>query len=243
METLAQTAFNRPMNMNGDTTTLIVGGAGKTGRRVAERLRARGVPVRIASRSSAPAFDWEDRAGWPAALAGAQAAYVTYYPDLAVPGAADAIGALTETAHAAGLRRLVLLSGRGEREAEAAEQVVQASPIDSTIVRASWFSQNFSEGHFAEPVAAGEVALPVGEVREPFVDADDIADVAVAALTEDGHAGRLYEVTGPRALDVRGGRRRRSPAPAVARSPTCPSRWTTTSPGRRRPACPTTRSG
>ena len=98
------------------------------------------------------------------------------------------------------MRRLVLLSGRGEREAEAAEQVVQASPIDSTIVRASWFSQNFSEGHFAEPVAAGEVALPVGEVREPFVDADDIADVAVAALTEDGHAGRLYEVTGPRPL-------------------------------------------
>ena len=94
----------------------------------------------------------------------------------------------------------MLLSGRGEEEAQRAEAELRASGADWTIVRCSWFSQNFSEDHLREPVLAGEVALPVGDVPEPFVDADDIADVAVAALTEDGHAGELYELTGPRLL-------------------------------------------
>lgn len=199
MEAPAATVFNGAMNMN-DFTTLVIGGTGKTGRRVAERLGERGLPVRIGSRTAEPGFDWDDPGGWAAALAGVDAAYVSYYPDLAVPGSTDAIGTLTEVAREAGLSRLVLLSGRGEREAEAAEQVVLASGIESTVVRASWFNQNFDEGHFAEPVMAGEIALPVGDVREPFVDTDDIADVAVAALTEDGHAGKLYEVTGPRLM-------------------------------------------
>jgi uncharacterized protein YbjT (DUF2867 family) len=188
--------------MSNDTqnTTLVLGGTGKTGRRVAERLQARGVPVRIGSRSSAPPFDWEDRDTWAAALEGATSAYVSYYPDLAVPGAPEAIAALSELAVEAGTRRLVLLSGRGEPEAQRAEQVLQESGADWTIVRCSWFSQNFSEGAFVEQVLAGEVALPAGPVPEPFVDVEDIADVAVAALTEDGHAGQLYELTGPRLL-------------------------------------------
>lgn len=179
---------------------LVVGGTGKTGRRVAERLAARGVPVRIGSRSANPAFDWEDPSGWAAALDGAGAAYITYYPDLAAPGAPEAVRALVDQALAQGVRRLVLLSGRGEEEAQQAEQVLQASGADWTIVRASWFSQNFSEGVVRDGVVAGEIALPAGDVGEPFVDADDIADVVVAALTEDGHAGQLYEVTGPRLL-------------------------------------------
>lgn len=179
---------------------LVVGGTGKTGRRVAERLTARGVPVRIGSRSATPAFDWEDPSGWAAALDGAGAAYITYYPDLAAPGAPEAVRALVDQALAQGVRRLVLLSGRGEEEAQQAEQVLQASGADWTIVRASWFSQNFSEGVVRDGVVAGEIALPAGDVGEPFVDADDIADVVVAALTEDGHAGQLYEVTGPRLL-------------------------------------------
>ena len=181
-------------------TILVTGGTGKTGRRVAERLNARGVPVRIGSRSGEPPFDWEDRSTWEPALRGTSAAYVSYYPDLAVPGTPELIGALAERAMAAGTRRLVLLSGRGEEEAERAENALKASGADWTIVRCSWFMQNFSESYFAEPLAAGELALPVGDVREPFVDAEDIADVAVAALTEEGHAGRLYELTGPRAL-------------------------------------------
>jgi uncharacterized protein YbjT (DUF2867 family) len=188
--------------MSNDTqnTTLVIGGTGKTGRRVAERLQARGMAVRIGSRSSAPPFDWEDRSTWAPALEGATSAYVSYFPDLAVPGAPEAIAALSELAVETGTRRLVLLSGRGEPEAQRAEQVLQDSGADWTIVRCSWFSQNFSEGAFVEQVLAGEVALPAGPVPEPFVDVEDIADVAVAALTEDGHAGQLYELTGPRLL-------------------------------------------
>ena len=82
-----------------------------------------------------------------------------------------------------------------------AEQALQATDADWTIVRSAWFHQNFDEGHFVEPVRAGVIELPVGSVEEPFVDADDVADVAVAALTENGrHIGELYEVTGPRML-------------------------------------------
>ena len=182
--------------------TLVLGGTGKTGRRVAERLWARGLPMLIGSRSGTPPFDWEDRTTWAPALRGARAAYVSYYPDLAAPGAPEVVGALAAGAAAAGVERLVLLSGRGEDEAQRSEATAAEADVDLTVVRASWFAQNFSEGYLLEPVLAGEVALPVGDVPEPFIDVDDIADVAVAALTEDGHAGRVYEVTGPRALTL-----------------------------------------
>ncbi|MFC4907234.1 NAD(P)H-binding protein [Actinomadura gamaensis] len=180
--------------------TLVLNGTGKTGRRVAERLAGRGVPVRVASRSAETRFDWTDETTWPAALDGVRAVYLAYAPDLAVPGAPKAIAAFCEAAVEAGVRRLVLLSGRGESEAEVCEDIVRGCGTDWTIVRAAWFFQNFTESDFAGYVRAGHLALPVGDVPEPFVDADDIADVAVAALTEDGHRGRLYELTGPRAL-------------------------------------------
>jgi len=179
-------------------TTLVLGGTGKTGRRVAERLRARNLPVRIGSRSGAPPFDWEKPDTWPAALHGVDAVYISYYPDVAAPGAANVIQAITDLAVRSGVGRLLLLSGRGEREAQHCEQIVRESGAEWTVLRASWFSQNFSENFFLEPVLAGEVALPAGNVGEPFVDADDIADVAAAALTEEGHAGQTYELTGPR---------------------------------------------
>lgn len=178
-------------------TTLVLGGTGKTGRRVVERLQARRLPVRAASRSGDRPFDWDDRSTWKAALGGASAAYVSYFPDLAIPGAGDAVGSFAELAVEQGVRRLVLLSGRGEEEAQRAERIVQAAGAEWTIVRCSWFSQNFSESFLLEPVLAGEVALPAGDVGEPFVDAEDIADVAAAALTESGHAGQVYELTGP----------------------------------------------
>ena len=179
---------------------LIVGGTGKTGRRVAERLIARGVPIRIGSRRASPAFDWENPESWAIALEGVSAAYITYYPDLAVPGASDAVGDLARLAVRKGVKRLVLLSGRGEPEAQRAEQALQASGADWTIVRASWFMQNFNESMLLGPILAGEMSLPVSSVREPFVDADDIADIVTAALTDDRHIGQLYEVTGPRML-------------------------------------------
>ncbi|HEY1298578.1 MAG TPA: NmrA family transcriptional regulator [Chloroflexota bacterium] len=180
---------------------LVLGGTGKTGRRVAERLRERGRVVRIGSRSGEIPFDWDRPVTWEPALRGIKAAYLTYYPDLAVPGAAESVGALAQLAVQNGIQRLVLLSGRGgEPEALRAEQAVQAAGAHWTVVRCSWFSQNFSEGYLLEPVLSGEVALPVDGVPEPFVDAEDIADVAVAALTGDGHSERVYELTGPRTL-------------------------------------------
>lgn len=179
---------------------LVLGGTGKTGRRVAERLKARGVATRIASRSTTPAFDWQDPSGWDAALEGVTAAYLTYAPDLAIPGATDAIRRFVDRAVARGVQRLVLLSGRGEEEAQACERIVQAAGVEWTVVRASWFLQNFSEGEFLGMVQAGAITLPAADIPEPFIDADDIADVALAALTEEGHAYETYEVTGPRAL-------------------------------------------
>jgi uncharacterized protein YbjT (DUF2867 family) len=180
--------------------TLVLGASGKTGRRVAAGLEAKGHPVRRGSRSGQPPFDWNREAGWDACLEGVGAAYITYAPDLAVPGAADAIAAFVRKAEERGVGRLVLLSGRGEEEAQACERIVQASRIPSTVVRASWFNQNFSEGAFVDMVQAGRITLPAGEVPEPFVDVDDIAEVAIAALTEAGHAGEVYEVTGPRVM-------------------------------------------
>jgi uncharacterized protein YbjT (DUF2867 family) len=179
---------------------LVVGGTGKTGRRVVDRLRAQGRSVRVGSRSGAPPFDWEDRATWAPAVAGVTGAYVSYFPDLAVPGAAAAVAEVARLAAEADVQRLVLLSGRGEEEAQRAERLVRDAFPAATVVRCSWFAQNFTESYLLEPVLAGEVALPAGHVPEPFVDADDIADVATAALTQDGHAGEIYELTGRRAL-------------------------------------------
>jgi uncharacterized protein YbjT (DUF2867 family) len=125
---------------------------------------------------------------------------MTYFPDIAVPGAAATVGDFARTAVEHGVRRLVLLSGRGEEGALLGEQAVKASGADWTILRSTWFSQNFSEGMFVDQVLGGEVALPVGSVQEPFVDAEDLADVAVAALGDDRHVGQVYELTGPRLL-------------------------------------------
>ncbi|SDI57661.1 NAD(P)H-binding protein [Nonomuraea jiangxiensis] len=181
-------------------TILVLGGTGKTGRRIADRLTALDLPVRIGSRSATPAFGWDDRSTWPQALDGVTAVYLSYYPDLAMPGAYDDIKAFTELAVGKGVRRLVLLSGRGEPEAQASERTVQESGAEWTILRCSWFMQNFSEGHLLDQVLEGVIAIPAEDVPEPFLDVDDIAEAAVAALTEEGHAGKLYEMTGPRLL-------------------------------------------
>ncbi|WP_328455386.1 NmrA family NAD(P)-binding protein [Amycolatopsis sp. NBC_00438] len=182
------------------TNFLVVGGTGKTGRRVADRLRERDLPVRITSRRGAPPFDWADRATWAPVLKGIDAVYLTYYPDLVVPGAADDIRAFTELAITQDVEHLVLLSGRGEEEAEACERIVAAADIGSTILRCSWFAQNFSEHFLLDAVRSGEIVLPAAMVVEPFLDVRDIAEVAVTTLTEPGHTGRLYELTGPRLL-------------------------------------------
>jgi uncharacterized protein YbjT (DUF2867 family) len=181
---------------------LVLGATGKTGHRILDRLAAKGIASRKGSRSAFPAFDWTNEANWDECLAGVEAVYINYAPDLAIPGATDAIQAFVDRAKRHGVKRLVLLSGRGEEEAQACERIVQDSGVDWTVVRASWFNQNFSEGAFVEMVQAGQITLPAVDTPEPFVDVNDIADVAVAALTEPGHAGEVYEVTGPRLLTL-----------------------------------------
>ncbi|RZS90084.1 uncharacterized protein YbjT (DUF2867 family) [Motilibacter rhizosphaerae] len=185
------------------TDITVIGGTGKTGRRVVSRLREHGLAPRVASRTSPVRFDWDDAGTWVPALRGASAAYVAYAPDLAVPGADEQVARLAALATEEGLDRLVLLSGRGEPEAQRAEAAAAAEFPGITVVRASWFMQDFTEAFLADGVRGGELVLPVDpSVREPFVDADDIADVAVRALTEDGLQGRVFEVTGPEALTM-----------------------------------------
>lgn len=190
--------------MNTPQRILVLGGTGKIGRRVASRLSDIDVPIRIGSRRGEPPFDWTDRTTWSPALSGVSSAFISFYPDLSVSGAPASVGGLAEAAVQSGVGKLVLLSGRGEEEAQRSEQAL-AEACDNTatdwsVVRASWFSQNFSESAFAEGVQSGLLSLPVGLVGEPFVDAEDIADVVVAALTEPGHHGEVYEVTGPRLM-------------------------------------------
>lgn len=179
---------------------LVIGGTGKTGRRVVERLKTRDIPVRIGSRAGEPPFDWENPETWAGAIDGMDTVYITFQPDLAVPGARKAIERFTSKAVKGGIQKMVLLSGRGEKEAELCEQVVMNAGANWTIVRASWFNQNFSESFFLDSILAGHIALPRGEALVPYVDADDIADVVVEALLDDKHINQTYELTGPRQL-------------------------------------------
>lgn len=179
---------------------VIIGHNGKTGSRVQYRLQQQGYATRGVSRSSTPAFDWEQPDNWQHAFKGAKAAYVTFYPDLAVTRAQNAIRRLTSVAKAAGVEHLVLLSGRGEDGAQKAEQELISNGLDWNVVRCNWFAQNFSESFMLEGILAGNLALPADTVLEPFVDADDIADVAVAALTRHDLRNQLFELSGPRAL-------------------------------------------
>ncbi|MFD4028692.1 NAD(P)H-binding protein [Streptomyces sp. NPDC058576] len=189
---------------------LVTGGTGKTGRRVVARLRERGVETRAASRSGDTPFDWADPTTWGPALEGATAVYIVPLdtsPSPTVP--------FVEQAVASGVRRLVLLSARGVDVPGyfgpghdvggphgEGERALRGSGVDWTILRPGWFAQNFSEGVFLDGVRDGELALPTGDGKAAFIDADDIAAVAVAALTEDGHAGEEYGLSGPRALGI-----------------------------------------
>lgn len=183
------------------TKILVLGANGKTGRRVLERLEKNAnVEVRAGSRSAAIPFDWEKPETWQAALKDIDSVYISYQPDLAIPSATTAIQLFSGLATQMGVTKMVLLSGRGEKEAQVCEEIVKTNATNWTIVRASWFNQNFSESFFLDPILAGFVALPRAEALEPFTDADDIADVIVTSLLDDKHNGQTYELTGPRLL-------------------------------------------
>lgn len=188
---MIETAQHRP--------TLVLGGTGRTGRRIVERLTRRDIPVRIGSRAGGLRFDWEQPSTWGPVFAGVETAYA-YVPDMVVPNPAEALAGVVQAALAAGTRRLLLLSGRGAERAEACEKVLMSSGADWTILRASFLNQNFSEGYLLGPVLAGHVRLPARDIGEPFCDTEDIADVAATVLAEGSHVGAIYELTGPRAL-------------------------------------------
>lgn len=180
---------------------LVLGATGKTGSRVAQRLTAvAGIEVVLGSRKANPPFDWENAATWENVLAGTDAVYISFQPDLAVPFAPAMIKKFVDVADKSGVSKMVLLSGRGEKEAMVCEEIVKAGAKNWTIIRASWFNQNFSESIFLDPVLSGYVALPRAEVLEPFTDADDIADVIVESLLHENHNHQTYELTGPRVL-------------------------------------------
>ena len=179
---------------------LIVGANGKTGTRVAARLRATETDTLGVSRSTQPAFDWGDASNWPQVLDGVNGAYLTYHPDLSVAESEDHIGTFCRLAAAAGVEHVVLLSGRGEDGAARAERILRDSGLAWNVVQASWFAQNFSESFMLDGVLAGELVIPAGTSREPFIDIDDLADVVVAAFREPALHNRLFEVTGPRAM-------------------------------------------
>ncbi len=183
-----------------DMTIVVTGATGRTGRRVAEAARAAGAKVRAASRATG--FDWRSRATWADVLRGADAAYLAYPTDVGDPEAAEAVGALAREAARLGVRRLALLSARGEDRARPTEEALAGAGAEWTVVRAAWFAQNFSEGPLARELRQrGALEFPAGEVGEPFVDVRDVADVVVAALASgDRYAGRVLEVSGPRLL-------------------------------------------
>lgn len=179
---------------------LVLGATGKTGKRISERLQQLGHSVRSGSRTAAIPFDWNLPETWAPVLRGMDKVYISFQPDLAVPGSMQAITTLMEEIRKAGIQKVVLLSGRGEKEAQECEEIVMKSGVDWTILRASWFMQNFSEGFFADSIREGQIVLPVVKSKEPFVDVDDIADVAVESLLHKQHSQRLYELTGPELL-------------------------------------------
>jgi len=188
---------------NHSEPVLVLGATGKTGSRVLQKLTNLAVKVRSGSRSATPKFDWTDPSSWSEALDGVKRIYLSFQPDLAAPGADECIKSFVAMAADHGVEKIVLLSGRGEVEAERCEHIVIDSGLAWTIVRASWFNQNFSEGYLLDSILAGYVSLPASDVKEPFIDAEDIADVAVAAITQPGHENKIYEVTGPRLLSFK----------------------------------------
>ncbi|MGW0609256.1 NmrA family NAD(P)-binding protein [Streptomyces sp. NPDC002788] len=181
-------------------TVVVTGASGRTGSRVARAAETAGLTVRAASRATG--FDWWDASTWADTLRGADAAYLAHPSDVGAPGAAEAVGALAREAVGLGVRRLVLLSARGEDQALPTEEALRASGAHWTVVRAAWFAQNFSEGPLsAELRERGVLVFPAGEVREPFLDVRDIADVVVTALTSgDRYAGQTIMLSGARLL-------------------------------------------
>lgn len=203
-EGMTSTEYPTSQERPAPLTVLVTAAQGRTGRQVARALGAEGHTVRAGSRSGPVRFDWADPGTWDAALAGVDAAYLAYLPDIGAPQAADALGELSRRAAAAGVRHLALLSARGQDAARAAEDAVRGGGTGWTVLRAAWFAQNFSEGPLVPGILAGGLVFPAGEVAEPFLDARDLGAVVARVLGSGGaYLGRTLELTGPRAVSFR----------------------------------------
>ncbi|MEU5977910.1 NAD(P)H-binding protein [Streptomyces sp. NPDC047315] len=205
MTTTTHTTPSRDSSPADFGTVLVLGGTGKTGRRVVAELRSRGFTTVAASRTGEVRFDWADRSTWEPGLTGVRSVYVV---DSQGPGMGEEVRDFAALAARLGVERLVLLSARSWPEIDATnphlapEREVRESGLRWTILRPTWFAENFTELEFFAPLLeTGELRLPTGSGREPFVVLQDLVDVAVAALTEDGHAGRTYTLSGARSLN------------------------------------------
>jgi len=208
-EPMSSPGFVANLGRMTDYTVTVTGATGKTGGHVAALASARGWRVRAAGRRPAAhgeftRLDWDDETTWGAAFAGSDAAYIVI--PFNHPGAPRRAPRLIEAAAGAGVRRVVLLSSADVEHAPAddptrvAEETCARLPVASAAVRPTWFLDNFTVGSLAGMTAAGDLRLPAGDGRIPFVDVRDVAAVAVAALAEDGPTGAL-PVTGPAAVD------------------------------------------
>ena len=180
---------------------LVTGATGKTGSRIASILEKEGHPVRRGSRSSECYFDWQQPESWVESLANVRAVYICYYPDFAFPGALTVLENFIDQAKSANVEQVVMITGRGESSAQRAEKIILKSGLDATVLRSAWFAQNFSEGSLLAPLMSGVVPMPGDGIAEPLVDLDDFAEVAARVLTEFGHEGKTYEVTGPELIN------------------------------------------
>ena len=172
----------------------------KTGKQVVKLLKRENIPFRAASRSTSVPFDWENEKTWASAISGAHAVYVVIPPNLAFADMPQRLKAFLTYCEAVRVRRIILLSGRGEDEAAKIEEVALSNAIPTTVLRASWFAQNFSEGYFVEGVVNGQLAIPSKLVREPFIDTRDIAKAVVFALKDKSSNNYVFELTGPELL-------------------------------------------
>jgi uncharacterized protein YbjT (DUF2867 family) len=182
---------------------LVIGSTGKTGRKVYETLKQKHFDVTPASRKTQQPFDWYDSKTWENALKGFDTVYITFQPDLSIPESVPIITAFVETARRMEIGKLVLLSGRGEPQAMACEDVIINSGLAYTILKCSFFMQNFNEGFWADGIISGEFVVPFVSAKEPFLDTDDISEVAVQALTTTAHDSKIYDLTGPELLSFK----------------------------------------
>ena len=195
---------------------VLTGATGTIGRATARALQAAGVPFRAASRTplkaqalgtAAVELDWDRPATLDPAFAGAETLFlltpVTEYQDVYVEAAVAA-------AKRAGIRRIVRLSVIGaekpgmamNRVHRAGERAIEASGIAWTMLRPNSLAQNFVNYYGVDPHKNGPVYLPHGQGGASWVDARDVGEVAARALTETGHEGKAYLLTGGEAVST-----------------------------------------